>query len=173
MEPFGNVPFDRDASSRQSAGADTRAVVDAVKALIEMMSRGGIHELDLSFADVVVRLRGMGQSPAPVIGAQTLIEDNQSNPHVDTPVPTDHYQITAPMIGTFYGSPSPGEPPYVRVGDQVEVGQIVGIIEAMKIMNEIAADRAGIVQAVLAESGQAVEFGSPLLRLASASAIPE
>ncbi len=73
--------------------------------------------------------------------------------------------ITAPMIGTFYSSPSPGEPPFVRLGDRIEAGQVVGIIEAMKIMNEIVADRPGIVADIMVENAQAVEYGSPLLRL--------
>ena len=73
--------------------------------------------------------------------------------------------ITAPMIGTFYSAPAPGDSPFVQVGDEIEVGQVIGIIEAMKIMNEIIADRSGIVVEVLAESAQAVEYGSPLVRL--------
>ena len=73
--------------------------------------------------------------------------------------------ITAPMIGTFYASPSPGDPPFVEVGDPIEVGLVIGIIEAMKIMNEITADRSGVVSAVLVGNAQPVEYGSPLLRL--------
>ena len=67
--------------------------------------------------------------------------------------------VTAPMIGTFYASPSPGEPPFVSVGDQVEVGQTIGIIEAMKIMNEIAADRSGTVSDVYVTNSQPVDTG--------------
>jgi acetyl-CoA carboxylase biotin carboxyl carrier protein len=73
--------------------------------------------------------------------------------------------ISAPMIGTFYASPSPGAPPFVQRGDQVFAGQTIGIIEAMKIMNEISADRAGMVLDVLVENGEPVEYGSPLIRL--------
>jgi len=71
------------------------------------------------------------------------------------------------MIGTYYASPNPGTPPFIAVGDAVQIGQPVGIIEAMKIMNEISADRSGIVEAVLVENGQPVEYGTPLLRLAA------
>jgi acetyl-CoA carboxylase biotin carboxyl carrier protein len=73
--------------------------------------------------------------------------------------------VSAPMIGTFYASPSPGEPPFVSVGDSVEVGQVIGIIEAMKIMNEITADRAGTVSEVFVSNSQPVEYGSPLIRI--------
>ena len=76
--------------------------------------------------------------------------------------------MTAPMIGTYYASPSPGDPPFVQVGDAVEVGQTIGIIEAMKIMNEIAADRNGVVAEVLVANSQAVEYGSPLIRIVPA-----
>jgi acetyl-CoA carboxylase biotin carboxyl carrier protein len=71
--------------------------------------------------------------------------------------------ITAPMIGTFYASSSPGAAPFVREGDAVEVGQTIGIIEAMKIMNEIEAEVAGRVKRILARDGQGVEYGQPLL----------
>jgi len=76
--------------------------------------------------------------------------------------------VAAPMIGTFYASPSPGDPPFVEVGDSVEVGQTIGIIEAMKIMNEITSDRAGVVAEVLARNAEAVEYGSPLIRIVPA-----
>jgi len=75
------------------------------------------------------------------------------------------YVITAPMVGTFYRSTSPTDPPLIQPGDRVEVGQLIGIIEAMKIMNEITADRSGTVLDVIAENATAVEFGSPLIRL--------
>ena len=79
-------------------------------------------------------------------------------------VETGHV-VTAPMIGTFYASPSPGEAPFVSVGDSVETGQVIGIIEAMKIMNEIAADRSGTISEVFAANAQPVEYGSPLIRI--------
>jgi len=69
------------------------------------------------------------------------------------------------MIGTFYTSATPGAPPFVTEGDEVYVGQTIGIIEAMKIMNEIAAEGTGLVEAVLVGNGQPVEYGSPLMRL--------
>jgi len=73
--------------------------------------------------------------------------------------------ITSPMIGTFYGSPGPGEPPYVLEGDEVEVGQVIGIIEAMKIMNEITSEHAGVISRILVQNAQAVEYGQPLVHI--------
>jgi acetyl-CoA carboxylase biotin carboxyl carrier protein len=124
----------RDQDNQLSSATDD--VIDAVRELITMMSKGGISELDLSTGDVTSRLRGASAGTA-----------------------------VAPMIGTFYSAPAPGEAPFVQVGDEVEVGQVIGIIEAMKIMNEIIADKAGVVSETLVENAQPVEYGSPLLRL--------
>ncbi|HYJ11973.1 MAG TPA: acetyl-CoA carboxylase biotin carboxyl carrier protein [Thermomicrobiales bacterium] len=140
-----------------SAASDT--LIGTVRELISMMGKGGISELDLSTGDLSIRLRGQSTTmmmapPAggPGSGPPAIVED------------TGH-TVTAPMIGTYYSSPSPGEAPFVHVGDDVEVGQVVGIIEAMKIMNEIISDRAGPVLEVMVENAQPVEYGSPLLRL--------
>jgi len=74
-------------------------------------------------------------------------------------------EITSPMVGTFYRAPSPDSPPYVEVGDRVEEGQVVCIVEAMKLMNEISADRSGVVEEICVENAQPVEFGQPLFRI--------
>jgi acetyl-CoA carboxylase biotin carboxyl carrier protein len=83
------------------------------------------------------------------------------------PETTDHsHLVTAPMVGTFYTASTPGSQPFVTKGDRIAAGQTIGIIEAMKIMNEITADRSGVVLELLIGNGQPVEYGSPLLRLA-------
>jgi acetyl-CoA carboxylase biotin carboxyl carrier protein len=135
-------------------------VEQLVRALIAMMRDGGMSELDLTFGDVTVRLRGSGQqalmaSPSP-----------QTAPMTGEPSPAAaDYAIAAPMIGTFYASPSPGASPFVEVGDTIAAGQVIGIIEAMKIMNEIPADRGGVVTEIVAANGQPVEYGSALIRI--------
>ncbi|WP_443744051.1 acetyl-CoA carboxylase biotin carboxyl carrier protein, partial [Sutterella sp.] len=73
--------------------------------------------------------------------------------------------ITSPMVGTFYRAPSPGAAPFIEVGDQVKKGQVIGIIEAMKLLNEVEADKDGVVKAFAAENGQPVEYGQPLVIL--------
>lgn len=139
-------------------------VIGTVRELIGMMSKGGITELDLSTGELTIRLRGnQGGSSAPVAVSCAAHHD------VAAPAASSGYAVTAPMIGTYYSAPSPGESPFVQVGDDVEVGQVVGIIEAMKIMNEIISDRAGVVLEVLVESAQPVEYGSPLIRLGDPS----
>lgn len=137
-------------------------VESLVRALIGMMRSGGMSELDLTFGDVSVRLRGGGALP-PAPGTAAPFEEPAAEP-----AEAGHV-VAAPMIGTYYASPSPGAPPFVEVGDVVAPGQIIGIIEAMKIMNEIPADRGGVVAEVLAANGQPVEYGSPLIRLRAGS----
>lgn len=140
----------------------TDGVIDAVRELITMMSKGGINELDLSTGDVSIRLRG--GTPAATAPGTVAVQVQESGNPVDAVV-EEGQLITAPMIGTYYSAPAPGEPPFVQVGDQVETGQVIGIIEAMKIMNEIVADHAGFISEILVENAQPVEYGSPLIRV--------
>jgi acetyl-CoA carboxylase biotin carboxyl carrier protein len=155
MERFAGM---NDSDREQSS---TEELIGAVRELISLMGKGGISELDLTSGGVSIRLRGAtttvvaASAPAPANGeaaSTSLVED-------------EGHIITAPMIGTYYAAPGPGEDPFVQIGDEVEVGQVVGIIEAMKIMNEIIADKAGVVADILVENAQAVEYGSPLVRL--------
>lgn len=150
----------REEGERANSTADQ--LIGAVRELISLMGKGGITELDLSTGEVSIRLRGGAGSngtalPSPL---QATFADDPAAPES----PEGHI-VTAPMIGTYYSAPSPGDAPFVQIGDEVEVGQAIGIIEAMKIMNEIIADRSGVVLDVLVENAQPVEYGSPLLRL--------
>lgn len=140
--------------------ASTADLIGAVKALITLMGKGGISELDLSSGDVSIRLRSAASFPS----SKEHTSPGSTEAAISEPEAPGH-MVTAPMIGTYYSAPSPGEDPFVQIGDEVEVGQVVGIIEAMKIMNEIIADRPGVVADILVENAQAVEYGSPLVRL--------
>lgn len=138
------------------------AAVATVRELIDMMASGGVKELDVQFGDVAIRLRSKGQNgqaipPVPI---------PPSEPVLDVPEDETEHTVTAPMIGTFYVASSPQDPAFVQVGDEVASGQVIGIIEAMKIMNEIVSDANGQVTDVVAQNGQAVEYGSPLIRMA-------
>ena len=133
-----------------------------VGSLVGMVRGGGISELDVAVGRVSIRLRGAAATAAPTAVEVAVVPAAEE---ALVTAATPEHVITAPMIGTFYASPSPGEPPFVEVGDPIEVGQVIGIIEAMKIMNEITADRPGVVSAVLVGNAQPVEYGSPLLRL--------
>jgi acetyl-CoA carboxylase biotin carboxyl carrier protein len=137
-------------------------VTDAVRSLVDVMRGNGLTELDVTAGSVSIRLRtpkgGSGSKTTAPSGDDARLTAARIAEH-------EGHVVTAPMIGTFYASPSPGEPPFVRVGDHVQAGQTIGIIEAMKIMNEIVADRPGAVVEVFVANAQAVEYGSPLLRL--------
>jgi acetyl-CoA carboxylase biotin carboxyl carrier protein len=155
MERFAGI---NESGNDQSS---TEELIGAVRELISLMGKGGISELDLTSGDVSIRLRGSIASAAPIAVAAPA---NGAAPAAE-PAAEEGHIVTAPMIGTYYAAPSPGEDPFVQIGDEVEIGQVVGIIEAMKIMNEITADSAGVVAEILVENAQAVEYGSPLIRL--------
>jgi acetyl-CoA carboxylase biotin carboxyl carrier protein len=141
-------------------------LTDTVRSLAELMTEHGLTKLDLKLGPVSIRMRSGNDPngvPETTLTAPAVVEERAS-----PPLSEEGYAITAPMIGTYYSAPAPGEAPFVQVGDRVEIGQVVGIIEAMKIMNEIAADRSGIVKEVLVANAQAVEYGSPLIRLVPA-----
>jgi acetyl-CoA carboxylase biotin carboxyl carrier protein len=134
-------------------------VTDLVQSLAAVMRQSSITELDLDLGDVSLRLR---RPTSDHDGGEMRLE-NQSLTSTEPDPP--EVLITAPMIGTFYAAATPGAQPFVAEGDEIYIGQTIGIIEAMKIMNEIAADRAGVVEAILVGNGQPVEYGSPLMRL--------
>ncbi len=141
-------------------GPSPERVADLVGSLASVMRQAEVTELDLALGDVTIRLRRPARAHETDPGERPVAEPAA----VTAPSPVGHI-ISAPMVGTFYASPTPSAPPFVRVGDAVALGQTIGIIEAMKIMNEITADRDGFVQELLVENGQPVEYGSPLLRL--------
>jgi acetyl-CoA carboxylase biotin carboxyl carrier protein len=138
------------------------SVTDAVRLLTDIMRSNGLTEIDIAAGDISIRLRAAKTGG----GAKSSVTTSVSEAgEAAAPPAISGHVVTAPMIGTFYASPAPGEPPFIRVGDTVQAGQTIGIIEAMKIMNEIVSDRAGVVLEVIAANAQAVEYGSPLVRL--------
>jgi acetyl-CoA carboxylase biotin carboxyl carrier protein len=149
---------DPDADDLTGAPSPER-VARLVDSLAAVMHQAQVTELDLELGSLFLRMRRPSGAPAPdqeaIAPAPLLATSLQEAVH----------EITAPMVGTFYVSPTPSAAPYVAVGDTVSPGQTIGIIEAMKIMNEITADRGGVVQAFLAANAEPVEYGSPLIRL--------
>lgn len=145
----------------------TDGVINAVRELITMMSKGGINELDLSTGDVTIRLRSATETTTVMTSPRVAETGNTSAPLME---PEGH-MVTAPMIGTYYSAPAPGEAPFVQIGDEIEAGQVIGIIEAMKIMNEIVSDSSGVVAETLVENAQPVEYGSPLMRLTQSDSL--
>lgn len=143
----------------------------AVSQLVEIMHKKNLERLEVAQGDLRINLSARTETQTGADGAQSAIVQapvaaNAPAAEPDEPAEAPPWhQITSPMVGTFYEAPSPGEPPFVQPGDRVEVGQTVAIIEAMKIMNEIIADRSGVIDAVLVENGETVEYGHPLFRM--------
>jgi acetyl-CoA carboxylase biotin carboxyl carrier protein len=144
-----------------------------LKTLIDLVQQSGIAELEISEGEERVRIsRGVSgaQHAAPVIHTVTLplagAPAAQSTPaEGDVAAVPEGHVIRSPMVGTFYRSSAPGAKAFVEVGQAVKAGDTLCIIEAMKLLNEIEADRDGTVKAILAESGQPVEYGEPLVIL--------
>ena len=146
--------------------------VKEIKEMIDLMNENNLTELEIEKNGTKIKLRrqttahaeGESLIQGPVIvERQTVTKEKESGQK--SVVSSKHIQIKSPMIGTFYRAPSPDSPPFVDTGDELEVGQVVCIIEAMKLMNEIKSDIKGKVIEILAENGQAVEFGQPLFLL--------
>ncbi|MBM4226584.1 MAG: acetyl-CoA carboxylase biotin carboxyl carrier protein [Gammaproteobacteria bacterium] len=146
-----------------------------VKKLIELLEESGIAEIEIKEGEESVRISRMMQggamiapvmtAPAP-IATPAPVPAAAAAPQPAAPARPDGHVVTSPMVGTFYASPSPEASAFVKVGQVVKVGDPLCIIEAMKIMNPIEADRAGTVVSVMAENGQPVEFEQPLFIIA-------
>ncbi len=147
-----------------------------IKKLIELVEASGITELEVSEEDGSVRIsRGVAQAapqPQQYINTQTIevpAAKNEAPQEVTTAGAQVEQQavsghtISSPMVGTFYRSPSPEAQPFVEVGQNVNVGDALCIVEAMKMMNKIESDKAGVVKAILINDGDAVEFDQPLI----------
>jgi acetyl-CoA carboxylase biotin carboxyl carrier protein len=159
-----------------------RNKLEELRELVEFLKANGIAEFDMEQDDLKVRIKFAGEpgtvpasgfdlaqlsrlmasapaaapvAAAPVSAAAELASEMEEKLH----------EVKSPIVGTFYESPSPGAPPFVKVGDQVEVGQVLCIVEAMKLMNEIEADVAGEIVKRIASSGQPVEYGQSLFAI--------
>jgi acetyl-CoA carboxylase biotin carboxyl carrier protein len=143
-----------------------------VKKLIELLEESGISELEISEGEESVRISrhprmGMqvAAAAAPAVQAAPAAPAAPATAATsagERPPRNDEHTVTSPMVGTYYASASPGAKPFVEIGSEIKVGQILCIIEAMKMMNQIESDKEGRVTAMLAKNGEPVEFGQPL-----------
>lgn len=144
-----------------------------IKKLIELLEESGINEIEIREGEESVRITrsapGSHQAfvmpsqmaPAPAAPAPAVTTGAEGAPPAEPP-PADGHAVTAPMVGTFYRAASPGAKPFVEVGQSVAAGDTLCIIEAMKMLNQIEADKEGVIKAILVENGQPVEYGQPL-----------
>ena len=139
-----------------------------LKTLIDLVSESNVSELEITEAEGKVRIVKSGGNvvqqfvAAPVQAAAAPAAAAAAPAELPAPAAVTGHQVKSPMVGTFYRASSPGAKPFIEVGDQVKEGDTLCIIEAMKILNEIEADKSGTVTRILAENGQAVEYGQPL-----------
>ena len=152
--------------------------LDELRELVDFLKANGIAEFDMERADWKVRIKFAGAAaagidPAQLAGLLASAGGGGGNvPSAAAAAPAAEeapaeklHEVKSPIVGTFYESPSPGSPAFVKIGDQVEVGQVLCIVEAMKLMNEIESDVAGEVVKRIAASGQPVEYGQALFAI--------
>ncbi|NND60074.1 MAG: acetyl-CoA carboxylase biotin carboxyl carrier protein [Gammaproteobacteria bacterium] len=151
-----------------------------VKKLIELLEESGIAEIEITEGEEAVRISRYPQGnaaapqmlpfsmPAPAAPMATDAQPapaaatNDSDIAASAEVNEEQHNVKAPMVGTFYASPTPGADPFVEIGSNVSIGQTLCIIEAMKMMNQIEADKSGRITAILARNGEPVEYAQPL-----------
>ncbi|AWF79769.1 acetyl-CoA carboxylase biotin carboxyl carrier protein [Microbulbifer sp. A4B17] len=149
-----------------------------IKKLIELLEESDIGELEIKEGEESVRIsRGVSGAtqpvapiysapPAPVAAPAAPVPSAPAAPAEKESKPAiSGHAVKSPMVGTYYAAPSPGAEPFVKVGQQVKVGDVVCIVEAMKMMNQIEADKAGTIESILLEDGQPVEFDQPLVTI--------
>ena len=147
--------------------------------MIELLEESGIAEIEIKEGEETLRIARVVPGQATYVTAPAIAAP-QAPPAATAPAPAPppaattgqngealtaaagEHIVTAPMVGTYYASPSPGAKAFVEMGDEVEVGQVLCIIEAMKMMNQIESERAGRIKAVLVKNGEPVEFDQPL-----------
>lgn len=147
-----------------------------VKKLIELLEESNIDEIEIKEGEESVRItRNSGAqnvmmspypaapAPAPIAAAPVAAAPVVSPAPTEPAVASGHHAVKSPMVGTFYSSPSPTSASFVEVGQSVKVGDVVCIVEAMKMMNQIESDKAGTIEAILPENGEPVEFDQPLV----------
>jgi acetyl-CoA carboxylase biotin carboxyl carrier protein len=159
--------------------------LEELRELVEFLKANGIAEFDMEQDDLKVRIKFAGEPAVAAAGGFDMAQLSRlmaSAPAAAPVAAPAHaapsaaaefaaeleeklHEVKSPIVGTFYESPSPGAPAFVKVGDQVEVGQVLCIVEAMKLMNEIESDVAGEVVKRIAASGQPVEYGQPLFAI--------
>jgi len=149
-----------------------------IKELVQFLKEEDITEFELERGDVKVRIkRGLAESPQPPTDRIIAVHPAPASP-MQAPVPAvapvaaeppkieeSLHMVRSPIVGTYYESPSPGSPPFVKPGDSVEAGQVLCIVEAMKLMNEIEADVGGEIVKCLVKNGQPIEYGQELFAI--------
>jgi acetyl-CoA carboxylase biotin carboxyl carrier protein len=145
--------------------------IDEIKELLELFNESGVGELEIEREGERIRIRKAGQAteysipPANAQEPMVAVESGTAaggTPPTGAETDSEQILVKSPIVGTYYDAASPGSAPFVKVGDTVEPGQVLCIIESMKLMNEIEAETAGVIAAKLVENGRPVEYGEAL-----------
>lgn len=139
--------------------------LDQLRALMRAIEDHDIAEVEIESGDERILLRRNSLTAPFSTSAATQSQLPVAAEPMGSPAGADLIDVTSPFVGTFYRAPSPGSPPYVQLGAQVSSGQILCIVEAMKLMNEIESEVSGVVEEILVENGKPVEFGDVLFRM--------
>ncbi|MBU9889270.1 MAG: acetyl-CoA carboxylase biotin carboxyl carrier protein [Candidatus Omnitrophica bacterium] len=153
--------------------------IKEIKELLELMAEHNVSEIEIEKDNAKIKLRKLPNGklvmdPVPAIAPLSMMMPAQTPGPVTVPVPGPAaieegvVLLRSPMVGTFYAAPAPDQPPYVSVGKAVKEGDVLCIIEAMKLMNEIKAEQGGTVIEVLVQNGQTVEYDQPLMKIKKA-----
>jgi acetyl-CoA carboxylase biotin carboxyl carrier protein len=149
--------------------------IDDLRKLIDFLKTHKVAEFDIDRGDLKLRLKFQPETPVaamPIAAAPASAAPAPVAAPAPASAPADPdaglHIVKSPIVGTYYGSPSPGAPSFVGAGDHVEKGQVICIVEAMKLMNEIEADATGEIVRCLVSNGQPIEFGQPLFAIRSA-----
>jgi acetyl-CoA carboxylase biotin carboxyl carrier protein len=140
-----------------------------IRKLIELLKETGISEIEIKEGEESLRLIRYPEASSATSVVEHVVPAPIAAPVSTTPIPTGEtamptgHQVCSPMVGTFYASSSPDSPAFITVGQSVSVGDTLCIIEAMKMFNEIEADRAGVIKAILVSNGEPVEYDAPLV----------
>ena len=147
--------------------------IRTIKKLIELLDSSGVAEIEVKEGDTAVRISRMPSNmpvmQQPMMASPVMHSAPAAAPQAASAAPAAQsnavtgHAVTSPMVGTFYRSASPDSKPFVEVGQSVKEGDTISIIEAMKMFNQIEADKTGVVKAILCENGQPVEFDQPLV----------
>ncbi|RBP83360.1 acetyl-CoA carboxylase biotin carboxyl carrier protein [Marinomonas rhizomae] len=142
-----------------------------IKKLIELLEESNVYEIEIKEGEEAVRISRGGapvQAPmmaAPVMSAPAAAPAAASTAAPEAPAAIAGHSVSSPMVGTYYKSSAPGAKPFIEVGQKVNVGDTICIVEAMKMMNQIEADKSGTIGAILVEDGEPVEFDQPLITI--------
>ena len=144
-------------------------IVKEAKELIKMLEATSVRRVSLEAGDFKIEIeRAFAEGGAPAAASPVPAISTAGAAAAAAPVKDNLHRVLAPLVGTYYGAPSPGAKPFVEAGTRVQRGQTIGIIEAMKIMNEVPSDAAGVVVEVLVQNGQPVQYEQPLVVLDTA-----